>query len=174
MSIGKYTYGIPNIYIANNNENSKLVIGNYCSILENVNIYLGGTDRSNWISTYPFGHIYTKQFNCINLVDNPKIKGDVIIGNDVWIGENVKIISGITIGDGAVILNNSHIVKDVEPYSIVSGNPAVLVKYKFTQEQIENLLIIKWWEWDEKKINYYIPLLCSDDIDEFIYSVLNE
>ena len=64
---------------------------------------------------------------------------DVIIGNDVWIGSNVTIMSGVTIGDGVVIANNSHVVKNVEPYSLVGGNPAKLIKYRFSQEQIKNL-----------------------------------
>jgi virginiamycin A acetyltransferase len=103
-------------------------------------------------------------------VGHPSTKGDVIIGNDVWIGANVTIMSGVTIGDGAVIANNSHVVKNVEPYSLVGGNPAKLIKYRFTPEQIEKLLKIKWWYWDDKKINKFTPLLCNDNIDKFINS----
>jgi len=112
-------------------------------------------------------------FKCINnfkVVDYPSTKGDVIIGNDVWIGSNVKIMSGITIGDGAVISNSSHVVKNVEPYSLVGGNPAKLIKYRFTSEQISKLLEIKWWDWDDEKINSFVPLLCNESIDEFIKS----
>jgi virginiamycin A acetyltransferase len=75
---------------------------------------------------------------------HPGTKGNVIIGNDVWIGSNVTIMSGVTIGDGAVIANNSHVVKNVEPYTLVGGNPAKLIKYRFSKEQIEKLLKIKW------------------------------
>lgn len=81
-------------------------------------------------------------------------------------------MSGVTIGDGAVIANNSHVVKDIEPYSIVGGNPAKLIKYRFTSYQIEKLLEIKWWDWDDKKINKYTHLLCSNNIEEFIDTVL--
>jgi acyl-[acyl carrier protein]--UDP-N-acetylglucosamine O-acyltransferase len=77
-------------------------------------------------------------------------------------------MSGVTIGDGAVIACNSHVVKDVEPYTIVGGNPAKLIKYRFSQKQIEKLLEIKWWFWDDDKINNFTPLLCNSDIDEFI------
>ena len=77
-------------------------------------------------------------------------------------------MSGITIGDGAVIANNSHVVKNVEPYSLVGGNPAKLIKYRFTPEQIQKLLQIKWWYWDDEKINNYSYLLCNNNIDEFI------
>ena len=86
----------------------------------------------------------------------------------MWIGANVTVMSGINIGDGAVIANNSHVVKNVEPYSIVGGNPAKFIKYRFTPEQIEKLLEIKWWNWDDEKINKYAPLLCNENIDEFI------
>ena len=81
-------------------------------------------------------------------------------------------MSGVTIGDGAVIANNSHVVKNIEPYSLVGGNPAKLIKYRFTPEQIEKLLKIKWWFWDDKKINNFTPLLCNNDIDAFINSAL--
>jgi serine acetyltransferase len=77
-------------------------------------------------------------------------------------------MSGITVEDGAVIANNSHVVKNVEPYSIVGGNPSKLIKYRFTEKQRKNLLKIKWWEWKDDKINKYIPLICSENIDKFI------
>jgi acetyltransferase-like isoleucine patch superfamily enzyme len=166
MSVGKYTYGSPNIIW--NNNNAKLTIGNFCSIASNVKIYLGGNHRVDWVTTYPFGHIHHNIFNQFNGVGHPSTNGDVTIGNDVWICDNVTIMSGVTIGDGVVIANNSHVVKNVEPYSLVGGNPAKLIKYRFSQEQIEKLLEIKWWYWDDAKINNYTTLLCNTDIDKFI------
>ena len=170
MSFGKYTYGSPNI--AWGNFGSKLIVGNFCSIAGNVNIYLGGNHRTDWITTYPFGHIHKNIFNGFNGEGHPATKGDVIIGNDVWIGDNATIMSGVTIGDGVVIANNSHVVKNVEPYSLVGGNPAKLIKYRFTQEQIQKLLEIKWWNWDDDKINKHVHLLCNNNIDNFINSVI--
>jgi len=166
MSFGKYTYGKPTVYSWN--EGAKLIVGNFCSIADNVKIYLGGNHRTDWVTTYPFGHIYKNKFNKFNGVGHPVSKGDVIIGNDVWIGSNVVIMSGVTIGDGVVIANNSHVVKNAEPYTIIGGNPAKLLKYRFTPEQIKELLEIKWWNWDDDKINQYTPLLCNNNIDEFI------
>ena len=168
MSVGKYTYGTNNIRIKFANNDAKLIIGNFCSIADNLTIYLGGNHRTDWISTYPFGHIHQNIFNKFNGDGHPATKGDVIIGNDVWIGANVTIMSGVTIGDGVVIANNSHVVKNVEPYSLVGGNPAKFIKYRFTPDQIQKLLEIKWWNWDDEKINRYTPLLCSQTIDEFI------
>jgi len=170
MAFGKYTYGIPTVHWKN--ENAKLVVGNFCSIAENVNIYLGGNHRVDWVTTYPFGHVHKNKFNIYNGEGHPSTKGDVIIGNDVWIGDRVTIMSGVTIGDGVVIANNSHVFKNIEPYSLVGGNPAKLIKYRFTPEQIEKLLEIKWWYWDDEKINKFTPLLCSNNIDTFINSVV--
>ena len=166
MSYGIYTYGRPTILWENTN--AKLVIGNFCSIASGVTVYLGGNHRTDWVTTYPFGHVNQHIFNNFNGIGHPSSKGDVIIGNDVWISDNVTIMSGVNIGDGAVIANNSHVVNDVEPYSLVGGNPSKLIKYRFTPQQIENLLKIKWWYWDIKKINKFTPLLCNSNIDEFI------
>jgi acetyltransferase-like isoleucine patch superfamily enzyme len=170
MSFGKYTYGNPNLYFAN--PDAKLIVGNFCSLATPLNIYLGGNHRHDRCTSFPFGHIYQDVFNNFNGQGHPSTKGDVIIGNDVWIGSFVTIMSGVTIGDGAVIANGSHVVKNVEPYSLVGGNPAKFIKYRFTPQQIEKLLEIKWWNWDDEKINQFTPLLCDDNIDLFIKAAL--
>ena len=170
MEYGKYTYGSPLIHWKDSG--AKIVAGKFCSIANNVNVYLGGNHQTSWVTTYPFGHINTSQFNNFNGTGHPSTKGDIIIGNDVWIADNVTIMSGVTIGDGAVIANNSHVVKDVEPYSLTGGNPAKHIKYRFTPEQIKQLLSIKWWDWEDSKINKLSPLMCSLNIDEFIKSAL--
>jgi len=169
----KHSYGSNNIKLHSWGEGFNLYIGSFCSIADNINIYLGGNHRSDWITTYPFGHINQNIFNKFDGSGHPSSNGDVIIENDVWIGNNVTIMSGITIGNGAIIANNSHIVKNVEPYSIVGGNPAKFIKYRFTSEQIDQLLKIKWWEWDDAKINDNTPLLCNKDINLFIDNNIN-
>ena len=167
MSFGKYTYGRPKIEWQN--KDAKLIVGNFCSIsANNVTIYLGGNHRTDWVTTYPFGHIHQNIFNTFNGEGHPCTKGDVIIGNDVWIGANVTIMSGVTIGDGCVIANNTHVVKNAEPYSIIGGNPAKLIRYRFSEEQIKKLLEIKWWDWEDSIINQNTHLLCNPDIDTFI------
>lgn len=168
-SYGKYTYGRIKLHSwPEDKKGSKLIVGNFCSIANNIQAYLGGNHRTDWVTTYPFGHINKNIFTTFNGEGHPASKGDVIIGNDVWIADNVVIMSGVTIGDGAIIANNSHVVKNVEPYSIVGGNPAKLIRFRFNEEQIKRLLEIKWWNWPDDKINENIPLLCNTDIDIFL------
>jgi acetyltransferase-like isoleucine patch superfamily enzyme len=176
MSIGKYTYGFHNITILWSNKNACLKIGNFCSIATNIVIYLGGNHRTDLLTTYPFGHIHQNIFTNYDgygLSNEETTKGDVIIGNDVWIGSNVTIMSGITIGDGSIIAANSHVTKNIEPYSIVGGNPARLIRYKFEKEQIEKLLKIKWWEWDDNIINDNLQIIFNPDINIFINKFYN-
>jgi acetyltransferase-like isoleucine patch superfamily enzyme len=148
--------------------NSTLKVGSFCSIGAGLVVFFGGNHRTDWVSTFPFGNTPGGLFFKKPNKELDKSNRNVTIGNDVWIGESVTIMYGVTVGDGAVIAANSHVVKDVEPYSIVGGNPARRIKYRFSQEQIEKLLKIKWWDWDDEKIQENIPLLCNKYIDMFI------
>ena len=165
---GKYTYGREHLTINQWGEDTTLHIGAFCSLGRDITIYLGGNHRKDWVTTFPFGNQYPQIFNNFPHKTWLAPAKDVVIGNDVWIANNVKIKCGVTIGDGAIIATNSYVVKDVEPYSIVGGNPARFIKYRFEPEQIEKLLKIKWWEWEDSKINDNIPLLCNDNINLFI------
>lgn len=157
-SIGKGGYGSENIRIYEWGEGKTIKIGSFCSIATNIQIFLGGNHRSDWITTTPFPISYN--------IGHPSSNGDVIIGNDVWIGANATIMSGVTIGDGAVIANNSHVVKNVDPYTIVGGNPAKLIRKRFDDETIEKLLKLKWWDFDIDEINRLSPILCSNNLDQ--------
>lgn len=167
MKVGKYTYGHNNIRHIFQGEfpNVNLTIGNFCSIASNLTIYYGhGFHDSKAISTYPFGYVTfgKEKFNF------GKTNGDIVIGNDVWIGDNVTIMSGVKVGDGSILGTNSHIIKDVEPYSIVGGNPAKLIKYRFSDETISKLLKIQWWNWDDDRISEFQKQLNGYNIEEFI------
>jgi acetyltransferase-like isoleucine patch superfamily enzyme len=166
MSYGDFTYG--RCTVRNWGEPYTLKVGKFCSLADNITVYTGGNHPHNWVTTYPFGHVHKNIFTTFDGKGCPYSNGNVTIGNDVWIGSNSTIMSGITVGDGAVIATNSHVVKNVEPYSIVGGNPAKLIKYRFSPEQIQKLLKIKWWNWSIEKINQFVPLLCNERIDEFI------
>ena len=166
MEVGKYTYGHENIKIMSWGSDSKLIIGSFCSIADKVKIFLDGNHRIDWITTFPFTHIHQDIFKLDNKTDHPKSNGDVIIGNDVWIGHESTIMSGVKIGDGAVIAANSVVVKDVEPYTIVGGNPAKVIKKRFSDDIINNLLELKWWDWSNEKINENLNILCSNNFDK--------
>ncbi|MDT8903497.1 CatB-related O-acetyltransferase [Anaeroselena agilis] len=161
--IGDWTYGSPTIFSWD--EGATLKIGRFCSIADGVEIMLGGEHRSDWVTTYPFSAI-CEQAHCFP--GHPKSKGDVIIGNDVWIGSKALILSGVRIGDGAVVGAHSVVAKDVAPYSIVAGNPARLCRLRFDEQVIKKLLKIAWWEWPFAKIMEAWPLLLSSNIDDFI------
>ena len=108
--------------------------------------FLGGNHRTDWITTFPFGHIYQDELGGTDILGHPATKGDVVIGNDVWIGSGVSIMSGINVGNGAVISANACVTKDVAPYNIVAGNPAKSVKQRFDDEIVDILLRLKWWD----------------------------
>jgi len=173
IEVGNYTYGASNISLHTWGEGTKVKIGKYCSIAGNTHIYLGGNHRIDWFTTYPFGHINTDIFPDFDGEGHPSSYGDVIIGNDVWIGDDVTIMSGITIGNGAVLAAHAVITKDVLPYTVVGGNPAKLIKYRFDLATIDYLQQLKWWDLPESTVNKLSPALCSSDLTK-IGKILNE
>lgn len=166
MKVDKYTYGHGNIQIIGGDHTVDIFIGKFCSIAENITIFLGANHRTDWFTTYPFGHIHTNTFNKFNGEGHPASKGSVTIGNDVWIATGAVIMSGVTIGDGAVIGAYSLVTKNVPPYTIVAGNPAVIKKKRFSDEVINKLLELKWWDKTEDEINGISDILCSNDIEK--------
>lgn len=165
--IGDYTYGVPQVHDWGDGGN--LIIGKFTSIAQNVTILLGGYHRHDWISTYPFKSIKEGLWpRAKHVIKDRTSKGDVIIGNDVWIGINSTILSGVTIGDGAVIAACSVVTKNIPPYAIVGGNPAKIIKMRFTDHEIEKLLAVSWWNWSEERINESIGILCSDNLYRLI------
>lgn len=162
ISIGKYSYGIPTVRWWG--EKSGLSVGKFCSIAKNVTIFLGGNHRTDWITTYPFSAQRPwKRFT--GEVEHPVSRGDVVIGNDVWLGSSCTILSGVSIGDGAVIAANATVTKDVPAYAIAAGNPARVVRMRFDGNQINKLLSLRWWDWDERVIQKNLSTLLSRNID---------
>lgn len=167
FSIGRYTYGT--IYVTCwGDQGVSMRVGNFCSIGSDVRAYLGGNHCLKYVTTYPLGEKgwpdeVDFRGNFLHYG-----KGDIIIGSDVWIGANVIILSGVTIGNGAVIGNSTVVAKSVPPYGIVVGNPAKVIKKRFSEEEIKELLDISWWNWPDEKIKKYVPYLLSTDISDFI------
>jgi acetyltransferase-like isoleucine patch superfamily enzyme len=143
---GRFTYGFDGIDIKQWGEGANLTVGSFCSLADKINIFLGGNHRSDWSTTFPFGTVFVNELEGTHIKGHPATRGDVLIGNDVWIGSNTTIMSGVTIGNGAIIAANSHVVKDVGHYEIVGGNPARLIKKRFSSQIISLLLQLKWWE----------------------------
>ena len=148
--------------------NDKLIIGKFCMIASDVKFIMNGANHlSNTISAYPFAVFGNGWENAMDGKSYPN-KGDITIGNDVWIGYNATIMAGVTIGDGAIIATNATVVKDVAPYSIVGGNPAIEIKKRFSDEKIKQLLELQWWNWDIDKITQNIQNLTSTEIDNLV------
>ena len=166
--VGRWTYGVPEV--VSWDQGTKLEIGSFCSISKGVKILLGGEHRTDWISTFPFNLLWEE---AKDIPGHPSTKGDVIIENDVWIGTDSIILSGIRIGNGSVVGARSVVTKDVPPYAIVAGNPAKVIRYRFEERVIEELLKIRWWEWEDEKIARFIPELLSDNINVFIEKARN-
>ncbi|MBU3013700.1 CatB-related O-acetyltransferase [Poseidonibacter lekithochrous] len=142
----------------------KLIIGNYCSIGSGAVFIMAGNQGHNtqWISTFPF---YFQANIFKNAKNGFERAGNTIIGNDVWIGSEAMIMSGITIGDGAIIAARAVVAKDVAAYEVVGGNPAIVIKSRFKDKEIEQLLLIKWWNWKEEKVKECMPFICSSKIE---------
>ncbi len=164
LEVGKWTYGNPAIAPGI----SKVKIGSFCSIASDVVILAGVEHRTDWVSTFPFTAFLSDWPEAQDILGHPGTKGDVIIGNDVWIGQNACILSGVIIGDGAVVGASAVVTKNVPPYAIVGGNPAKIIRYRFDEATIQKLLEIAWWNWTDEEIGVIIPLLLSDNINEFI------
>lgn len=141
----------------------KLIIGKFCQIGAGVEFVMNGANHQmNAVSTYPFYIFGSWDQSALSKEDLP-FKGDTVVGNDVWIGQNSTILPGVHIGDGAIIGLNSVVTRDVPPYTIVAGNPAKAVRKRFDDELIDLLLKLKWWDKSIEEINALIPLLsCSD------------
>lgn len=142
----------------------KLIIGKFCALAANTTFIMTGDHKLDAISTYPFP-VFKNGWETAYNVNELPIKGDIVVGNDVWFGYNSMIKSGVTIGDGAIIATNAFVVKDVPPYSIVGGNPAKVIKMRFDEATIKRLQKIAWWDWDIEKITRNLHVLSHLDVD---------
>lgn len=171
--VGDYTYYDDFEDVENFEKNVKylfdfngdqLIIGKFCMIASDVTFIMNGANHlTEAITSYPFaifGHDWS------NAMDNKTYptKGNTIIGNDVWIGYGATIMPGITVGDGAIIGSKSVVTKDVQPYAIVGGNPAKEIRKRFSEEEIEQLLDIRWWDWTIERITENVQHLTGNKL----------
>lgn len=144
----------------------RLIIGKFCAIARGVEFVMNGANhRMNSVTTYPFNIMGGGWEAFAPAMDALPYKGDTVVGNDVWIGQNVTVLPGVHIGDGAIIGANSVVAKDVPPYCIAAGNPCRVIRKRFADGLIAYLLELKWWNWDADKIFRNMEALCSGDLN---------
>ena len=176
ISIGDYTYyddpdGTENFeaHVTHHYEflGDRLVIGKFCAIARGITFIMNGANhRMNSVTTYPFnimGHGWEK---CTPTLEDLPFKGDTVVGNDVWIGQDVTVMPGVHIGDGAIIAAESVVTRDIPPYHVAGGNPCRVIRKRFDDALIDYLLALKWWDWDAEKIFCNLEALCSGDLEQ--------
>ncbi|QBX54628.1 CatB-related O-acetyltransferase [Nocardioides seonyuensis] len=167
FEIGRYSWG--HLTVANRNPGCVLKVGQFCSFAFGTEVFLGGEHRTDYVTTYRFGSYppFNETYASAH-AHSAGARGDITIGNDVWIGHRAMILSGVTLGDGVVVGAGSVVRQSAPPYAIVAGNPARVAGFRFPPEQIEAMLRIKWWDWSEDRIVAALDLLMSEDIQSFI------
>ena len=152
----------------------KLIIGKFCQIGSGVEFMMNGANHQmNSVSTYPFFTMPGFGAKSPKATDLP-LKGDTVVGNDVWIGQNAVILPGVHIGDGAIIGADSVVGDDVAPYTIVAGNPAKTIRKRFDEDMISMLLTWRWWEKPIERIKELLPILTSGDIEAVRQTIAEE
>ncbi len=158
LHMGEASYGHPTVL----GEHNDVWVGKYCSIANSV-IFDGGIQHhSKWLTTYPLWKIGAPENR------EGVVRGDIIVGNEVWLGHDALIMSGVTIGDGAIIGARAVVTHDVSPYAVVGGVPARFIRWRFPEVVIALLLKIKWWDWPQEKIREHSALLMSGDWQKFL------
>jgi len=165
VTLGRGSYFTPRV-VYHEGDTARIRVGKYCSIAGDAEFIPGGNHHLDWVSTYPF----RIQFDMPGRARDgqPWSKGDIVVGNDVWIGRGACILSGVTIGNGAVVAAHSVVSKDVPAYAVVAGSPASIVKHRFEPEIAEALERIAWWNWPEEVIRERVTFLSSERVQDFL------
>ncbi|HWC26501.1 MAG TPA: CatB-related O-acetyltransferase [Solirubrobacteraceae bacterium] len=165
LVMGNMSYYAPNV-VKYAGDTGRVIIGNFASVAPDADFYVGGLHRTEWVS----------QYGLRAMLDLPGAhedgfthgRGDIVVGSDTWVTNGATVMSGVTIGDGAVVGTKAVVAKDVRPYAIVVGNPAREIRRRFSDEQVEALLRIRWWDWPTEKVKQHVELISSPDVDAFI------
>ncbi|CAN0654880.1 Chloramphenicol acetyltransferase [Nitratireductor aquimarinus] len=176
ISVGRYSYysgyyhghsfdDCARYLLRDRDDVDRLVIGSFCSIGTGAAFMMAGNQghRNDWVTTFPFFYM-SEEPAFAEARDGYVPAGDTVVGNDVWIGAEAIIMPGVRIGDGAMIGSRAVVTKDVEPYTIVGGNPARPIRRRFSDEQIAMLLEMRWWDWPLEAIRDAMQYLCSGDV----------
>lgn len=159
LTAGEHSYGEIEI----SGSGARVIVGKYCSLAENVRAVLVGHNLGH-VSTYPFNALFHDWPEARELPGHPVRKGDIVVDNDVWLGQDVLLLGGVTIGDGAVVGAGAVVSRDVPPYAVAVGNPARVVKRRFSDADVETLLRIRWWDWPLEKVRANVHLLMNGDV----------
>ena len=165
LVMGNMSYYAPNI-VKYEGDTGRVIIGNFASVAPDADFYVGGLHRTEWVS----------QYGLRAMLDLPGAhedgfthgRGDIVVGSDTWVTNGCTVMSGVTIGDGAVVGTKAVVAKDVRPYAIVVGNPAREIGRRFSDEQVDALLRIRWWDWPTELVKERVDALSSPDVDAFI------
>src|SRR5918997_3183659 len=165
LVMGNMSYYAPNV-VKFKGDTGRVIIGNFASIAPDADFYVGGLHRVEWVSLYGLRAMlelpgaYEDGFT--------HGRGDIIVGSDTWVTNGSTVMSGVTIGDWAVVGTKAVVAKDVRPYAVVVGNPAREIRRRFSDEQVDALLRIRWWDWPTEVVKERVDLLSSPDVDAFI------
>lgn len=161
LEMGAHSYGEPTVHLWAGND-TRVLIGKYVSIAPQVEFMAGGEHVADWISTYPF----RLRLGLPGAIEDgmPASKGDIRVGHDVWLGYGALILSGTSIGPGAVVGARSVVAGDVRPYAVVAGSPAREVRRRFADVEVDRLLALRWWDWPESAIREAAGLLSQGDV----------
>lgn len=162
---GSGTYGFPTIKTYDY-DNTRLIVGNYCSVAGGATIILGGNHPTDRVTTYP--HRILMHMPGAGMDGFPMPTADTIIGNDVWICTGATIVSGVRIGDGAIVAAGAVVTKDVPPFAIVGGNPARLIRFRFDEHERAAIAATQWWNWPKAEVRKAVPLLAGAGAQEFL------
>lgn len=149
VTVGRHTYGVKRRKILFPTKDAPLNVGAFCSIAGEVLLMCTGQHQTGSATSFP---IYSRMLNMPEPVENGGRPGGVSIGNDVWIGHAAIILPGVSIGHGAVVGAGAVVTRDVPAYTIVGGTPAKTIRHRFSQDVVDKLLAIRWWDWDDEKI----------------------
>lgn len=149
VEVGRFTYFGGSVQFLSFIPGEKIVLGNFCSVADGVVISVGGNHHTSLVSTYPFDNHFLGKPNPTRTYETTR---DTVIGSDVWIGAQAYIAGGAHVGDGAVISTRAVVYGEVPPYAIMAGNPAQIVRYRFSKATVERMLRLKWWDWPNEKI----------------------
>ena len=164
------TYFDRNVNIISWSDQYHIHLGKYTSVGRDCNFFLHANHRTDWITTSSqlWGPVTSEIAELHMQMGHPECKGNITVGNDVWIATGATIMSGVTIGDGAVVAACSVVTKDIPPYTIIAGNPAKQIRKRFSDEVINKLLELKWWDKTESEINEISDILCSNNIEKLM------